>query len=118
MAAGQASNDQELIEFLLEVEQTILEIMIISIYIYTLEDTGVLCPSNNTDLFALHYVFVPRINFQLDMFRQSYSHHRLRTARNQSPSNYGQEDWHKNQEMMQFRVSWGFLGKNTFMQIN
>ena len=52
---------------------------------YTLEDTGVLCPSNNADLFALHYVFIPRINFQLDVFRQSYSHHRLRTARNQSP---------------------------------
>ena len=52
---------------------------------YTLEDTGVLCPSNNADLFALHYVFILRINFQLDLFRQSYSHHRLRTARNQSP---------------------------------
>ena len=52
---------------------------------YTLEDTGVLCPSNNADLFALHYVFILRINFQLDVFRQSYSHHPLRTARNQSP---------------------------------
>ena len=41
--------------------------------------------SNNADLFALHYVFIPHINFQLDLFRQSYSHHRLRTARNQSP---------------------------------
>lgn len=55
------------------------------IFSYTLEDTGVLCPSNNTDLFALHYVFILRINFQLDVFRQSYSQHRLRTARNQSP---------------------------------
>lgn len=41
--------------------------------------------SNNTDLLALHYVFIPRINLQLDEFHQTYSHHRLHTARNQSP---------------------------------
>ena len=52
---------------------------------YQLEDTGYLCPSNDADLFSLHYVFIPRINAQLDVFRQSYSHHRLSTARNRSP---------------------------------
>ena len=49
---------------------------------YTLEDTGVLDPSNNADLFALHYVFIPCVNVQLDVFWQSYSHHRLSTASN------------------------------------
>ena len=52
---------------------------------YMLEDNGLLDPSNDADLFALQYVFIPRINHQLDVFRQSYSHHRLRTAGNQSP---------------------------------
>lgn len=52
---------------------------------YILEDMGILDPTNNTDLFALHYVFIPRINHSLDVFRQSYSHHRLRTARNRTP---------------------------------
>ena len=34
---------------------------------YTLEDTGVLDPSDSADLFALHYMFISRINFQLDV---------------------------------------------------
>jgi len=51
---------------------------------YKLEDNGWLNDSNDTDLLALHYVFIPRINLQLE-FCQTYSHHRLRTARNQSP---------------------------------
>lgn len=52
---------------------------------YTLEDDGMLNPSSDIDLFSLHFVFMPRINFQLGIFQQSYSHHRLRTERNQSP---------------------------------
>lgn len=52
---------------------------------YTLEDSGWLDDSNNTGLSALHYVFIPRINLQLGEFRQAYGHHRLSTARNQSP---------------------------------
>ena len=52
---------------------------------YTLEDNGMLNPSSNSDLFSLHYVFIPRINHQLNIFQQSYSHHRLRTEKNRSP---------------------------------
>ena len=44
-----------------------------------------LCPSNDTDLFALHYVFIPRINAHLEVFRQAYSRHRLRTEGHSSP---------------------------------
>lgn len=52
---------------------------------YQLEDEGILDSSRNSDLFALHHVFIPRINHQLDVFRAFYSHHPLRSARNQSP---------------------------------
>ena len=52
---------------------------------HMLEDEGMLDCSDTTDMFALHYVFIPRINHQLEIFRQLYSHHPLRTARNQSP---------------------------------
>ena len=52
---------------------------------YYLEDAGYMCPSDDADLYALHYVFIHRINAQVDVFRQSYSHHRLSTARNRSP---------------------------------
>ena len=52
---------------------------------YMMEDCGVLNPTNSMDLFCLHYVFLPRINLALSIFQQSYSHHRLRTAGNQTP---------------------------------
>ena len=37
---------------------------------YSLEDAGLLDPSNEGDLFSLHFVFLPRINRQLETFRQ------------------------------------------------
>ena len=52
---------------------------------YQLEDDGLLNMSSNTDLFALHYIFIPRINRQLDVCRDFCSHHSLCTARNRSP---------------------------------
>ena len=51
-----------------------------------MEEEGLLDPTNSTDLFCLHYVFLPRINLALSIFQQSYSHHRIRTAGNQTPS--------------------------------
>ena len=52
---------------------------------YMLEDEKMLDACNNVDLYALHYVFVPRINNRLKVFQRAYSHHPLRTARNRSP---------------------------------
>ena len=49
---------------------------------FALEDDGVLDPSNETDLFCLHFVFLPRINAQLETFRQAYCRRRLRTEHN------------------------------------
>ena len=36
-----------------------------------LEDDAKLDPTSDADLFALHYVFVPRLNRQLNIFRES-----------------------------------------------
>ena len=52
---------------------------------YSLEDAGILDPSNDADLFALHYVYLPRLQHQLNTFRESYSQHRIRGQRNRSP---------------------------------
>lgn len=52
---------------------------------YSLEINGILDPTSSSDLFCLHYVFLPRINHHLDTFREGYSHHRLRSAGNRSP---------------------------------
>ena len=52
---------------------------------YTLEDERLLDPSDDIDLFALHYIYLPRINQQLKTFSVSYSHHRLRSEGNMTP---------------------------------
>ena len=52
---------------------------------HLLEDMELLDPTSSVDMFSLHYIFLPRINHSLEVFRQSYSHHRLRTANNRSP---------------------------------
>ena len=52
---------------------------------YSLEENNLLSPDNEIDIFCLHYVFLPRINAQLEVFRQSYCQHRLRTEHNRTP---------------------------------
>lgn len=51
----------------------------------SLEDAGLLDRDSLVDLFCLHYVFIPRINHLLSEFRESYGHHPLGTAANNSP---------------------------------
>ena len=53
---------------------------------YAIEDANLLNPSDEKDLFCLQYIFLPRIQHQLDNFRESYSHHRLRSEQNKSPN--------------------------------
>ena len=43
------------------------------------ETCNLLCPTNETHLSCLHYVFVPRINAQLKVFMQAWNNHSMRT---------------------------------------
>ncbi len=52
---------------------------------YELERIGLLDPTDDVHLFCLHYVFIPRINKAICTYVDSWSHHRIRTAGNQSP---------------------------------
>ena len=52
---------------------------------YALEEEQVLNPLNETDLYCLHYVFLPRINKNLQDFVESWNHHSLSTEHNQTP---------------------------------
>ena len=52
---------------------------------YHLEECGVLDPANPSDLYILHYVFVPRINRHFSIWKGGYIHHRIRTAGSRSP---------------------------------
>ena len=51
---------------------------------HSLED-HLLDPLNETDMFCLHYVFVPIINRCLQEFVESWNHHRLSTEGNRTP---------------------------------
>lgn len=52
---------------------------------YFLEDQGLLSPLNEHHIYALHYVFVPRINRALGHFTHGWNHHPIRTVHSKSP---------------------------------
>ena len=51
-----------------------------------LENNNILDPLNDTDLFCLHYTFIPRINQTLKHFVDSWNNHALSTESNLSPT--------------------------------
>lgn len=50
-----------------------------------LEDNGVLDIENDTDMFCLHFIFLPRINRALKSFQEAWNNHALSTECNWSP---------------------------------
>ena len=52
---------------------------------YHLESCGVLDPDNNIHIFALHYVFIPRINQCLNQFVESWNAHVLSGTGGRTP---------------------------------
>ena len=52
---------------------------------YFMEQHDLLNPMDEKHLFALHYVFLPRINESLFQFMNSWNHHPIRTVHNKSP---------------------------------
>ena len=52
---------------------------------YAMESDGILQINEEVDLYALHFVFLPKIQAQLYMFRQGWCNHCLRTEGNKTP---------------------------------
>ena len=52
---------------------------------YFLEQHDLLDPLNELHLFALHFIFIPRINRALKCFREGWNHHGMRTVSHLSP---------------------------------
>ena len=52
---------------------------------YFLECQQLLDPLNEIHLYALHYVYLPRIGHALDIFREGWHHHSIRTENNLTP---------------------------------
>ena len=53
---------------------------------YFLEHNEILDPINDVHLYALHYVYVPRINHSLKQFVDAWNSHGIRTVRGQTPN--------------------------------
>ena len=52
---------------------------------YFMEDRGILNPENPVHMYALHYVYIVRINNSLAKFAEAWNAHPLRTANNRNP---------------------------------
>ena len=52
---------------------------------YDLESQGALDVNNDTDIFCLHCVYLPRVNKAIDEFVAGHNHHRISTERNRTP---------------------------------
>ncbi len=52
---------------------------------YFMEERELLDLSNSHHIFALHYVYKPRINRTLDEFREGWNQHGIRTAQGKTP---------------------------------
>ena len=50
-----------------------------------MEDNGILDPSDIVHMYALHYIYIMRINSSLASFTEVWNGHPLRTANNSSP---------------------------------
>lgn len=53
---------------------------------YYMEQHDILDPTNENHLFALHYIYVPRINRSLTQFKEAWNCHGLRTERGRTPN--------------------------------
>ena len=51
-----------------------------------MEYNDLLDPVNEKHLFALHYVFLPRINKAIEDFRNAWNHHGVQTERGMTPN--------------------------------
>ncbi|KAJ7382968.1 hypothetical protein OS493_031745 [Desmophyllum pertusum] len=69
---NRAANEQELSVFKSE--------------FYDLEREGILDPLNDTDLFCLHYVYLPRLNRNLAEFVSAHNNHKVSTEENNTPA--------------------------------
>lgn len=52
---------------------------------YYLEATGLLDPSNEAHIFALHYVYLPRISHNLNVWKKAWNSHPLRSENGSTP---------------------------------
>ncbi len=81
---GGTSVHNQRIERLWRDVHRIIVVLFASIF-YFLEENYNLNIDNYIHMFALHYIFIPRINSALDIFSQSWNYHSIRTENYKTP---------------------------------
>ena len=54
-------------------------------FFYFLEDLNLLDPNNPVDSYVIHLIFLPLIQKHLDLFKNGWAKHPLRTERSRTP---------------------------------
>lgn len=58
----------------------------VTLLFYFMENQGILDPVSERDLYALNYVFLPRINLSLSKFQEGWNNHGIRTEQHMTPN--------------------------------
>ena len=69
-------------------EWTGIELSVFKSEFYDLEGEGILDPLNDTDIFRLHYVYLPRLNRNLAEFVSAHNNHNLSTEESNTPAQF------------------------------
>ena len=75
---------------------------------YSMEELDILDPTRDSDLYAVHYVFLPRINNHLQQFVAAWNNHPLRTERGLTPLQLWQRGMHSASPQWQEEILSGF----------
>ena len=79
MITGKSTHNQRIERLWRDVYEGVLS-MYYQLF-YFLEDEGMLDPFNTLHIAALHYVYLPKINEKLELWRNAWSRHRTRTVK-------------------------------------
>ena len=82
--AGPSTRNQRIERLWREVFRCVLFLFYCTFY--ALEESGLLNLADEEQLFVLHYIYKPRINFALQEFANAFNLHPLRTEHNWSPN--------------------------------
>lgn len=83
MLTGSSTHNQRIERLWLDMSRSVT-ILYYRLF-YHLEQQGLLDVLNDVQLFALHYIFIPRINQALKLFQEGWNYHGIRTASHLSP---------------------------------